>query len=327
VVRRPSPLPPPASTAPRHEDPQPEDGQESDAAVLPLAGAGTDATARARRDKTGPRGASDPFDAGSPPTAEAAGQPVGVLAVWRAARARRRALRAEVRRFTVRQRRRRALWISIIGAVLVVAGVTAAIAYSPLFAVERIRVIGAVQLDAATVEQALAPQLGTPLPLVDEAAIQATLSDFPFVQSYTLEARPPHDLVVRVVERTPIGAIDSGSGYSVVDAAGVVLAASTEPPAGEPLLDVRGGLEGEAFAAVGQVMRALPPSVGEQVTGVAATSAFDVTLTLSSSARVVWGSAERSAYKAVVLERIFAVRPPDTVTEYDVSSPDAAVIR
>lgn len=258
---------------------------------------------------------------------EHAPTPVGLLAVWRASRARRKALRAEVRRFTVRQRRRRALWVSALGAVVVVAGVTAAVAYSPLFAVERIRVIGAVQLDAAGVEAALASQLGTPLPLVDDAAVQDTLSDFPFVQSYTLEARPPHELVVRIVERTPIGAIESAAGYSVVDAAGVVLSAAAEAPPGEPILDVRGGVDGDAFAAVGRVMRALPPSIADQVTGVSATSAFDVTLTLTSSARVVWGSAEQSAYKARVLEAVMLARPADTVTEYDVSSPDAAVIR
>ncbi|WP_240638448.1 FtsQ-type POTRA domain-containing protein [Microbacterium sp. ABRD28] len=295
------------------------DEQDGSGVILPLRDAG--GSSDAVSDDLRAEGAGQPEQPAQPE------RPVGLLAVWRASRARRKALRAEVRRFTVRQRRRRALWVSAIGAILVVAGVTAAVAYSPLFAVERVRVVGAVQLDAGGVEAALASQLGTPLPLVDEAAIQDTLSDFPFVQSYTLEARPPHELVVRIVERTPIGAIASASGYSVVDAAGVVLAASTEPPAGEPVLDVRGGVDGDAFAAVGRVMRALPASIGDQVTAVSATSAFDVTLTLTSSSRVVWGSAEESAMKARVLETVMAARPADTVTEYDVSSPDAVVIR
>ncbi|MEI3866464.1 FtsQ-type POTRA domain-containing protein [Microbacterium sp. CCNWLW134] len=348
MVRRPSPLPPPAAPARRGSAATADDtvdGDEGSGVILPLPTAvGSAPGSRGRA-----RGRSGGQDAGEGPGSEPDGaargasgagpdappaddiepveQPVGLLAVWRASRARRKALRAEVRRFTVRQRRRRALWVSAIGAILVVAGVTAAVAYSPLFAVERVRVVGAVQLDAGGVEAALASQLGTPLPLVDEAAIQDTLSDFPFVQSYTLEARPPHELVVRIVERTPIGAIASASGYSVVDAAGVVLAASTEPPAGEPVLDVRGGVDGDAFAAVGRVMRALPASIGDQVTAVSATSAFDVTLTLTSSSRVVWGSAEESAMKARVLETVMAARPADTVTEYDVSSPDAVVIR
>ncbi|WP_322409309.1 FtsQ-type POTRA domain-containing protein [Microbacterium invictum] len=320
-MRRPSPLPPPAApprrtAAVEQAGVDARDEQDGSGVVLPLRDAGG-----------GPGTVSDDLSAEGAEQPARPEPPVGLLAVWRASRARRKALRAEVRRFTVRQRRRRALWVSAIGAVLVVAGVTAAVAYSPLFAVERVRVVGTAQLDAGTVEAALASQLGTPLPLVDDAAIQDTLSDFPFVQSYTLEARPPHELVVRIVERTPIGAIAAASGYSVVDAAGVVLAASTEPPAAEPILDVRGGVDGDAFAAVGRVMRALPASIGDQVTAVSATSAFDVTLTLTSSARVVWGSAEESALKARVLERIMAARPADTVTKYDVSSPDAAVIR
>ena len=40
-------------------------------------------------------------------------------------------------------------------------------AYSPLFAVENIRIVGAEQLDTAAVEAALADQVGTPLPRVD----------------------------------------------------------------------------------------------------------------------------------------------------------------
>jgi hypothetical protein len=32
---------------------------------------------------------------------------------------------------------------------------------------------------------------------------------FPLVESYALEARPPHELVVRIVERTPIGSIQT----------------------------------------------------------------------------------------------------------------------
>jgi cell division protein FtsQ len=64
------------------------------------------------------------------------------------------------------------------------------------------------------------------------------------------------------------------------------------------------------------------------VTEVEASSAFDVTLTLGgSNARVVWGSAEDSAMKALVLERAMTARPPAGVSLYDVSSPSAVVIR
>ncbi|MFT3798785.1 FtsQ-type POTRA domain-containing protein [Microbacterium sp.] len=253
---------------------------------------------------------------------------VGVREVWAAARARRRALRAEVRRFTVRQRRRRMLWIGTgVALVLLVLGTLGA-AYSPLFAVEQVRVVGTSTLDAAAVEAALSDQLGRPLPLVDSSEVKAALVQFPLVESYTLEARPPHELVVRIVERTPIGAVASAAGYTLVDAAGVALSTTPDPPAGFPVIDATGGIGSAAFDAIGTVFRALPADIRTQVTAMSATTANDVTLTLGGTGtEVVWGNADRSAYKAVVLAAAMAARPPEQVYTYDVSSPDAVVIR
>jgi cell division protein FtsQ len=200
-------------------------------------------------------------------------------------------------------------------------------AYSPLFAVETIDVEGASQLDADAVEAALADQLGTPMPLVDESAVKAALVTFPLVESYTLEARPPHVLVVRIVERTPVGLIKTAAGYTLVDAAGVVLSTTPAPLAGSPLLTIKGGTGSRAFTAVGQVMRSLPQAIRAQVTAVAASTPDDVTLTLGgTNTEVVWGSAEDSALKAVVLQSTMTARPPASVSVYDVSSPRAVVV-
>lgn len=253
---------------------------------------------------------------------------VGIREVWSAARSRRKALRAEVRRFTARQRHRRLAWAGGAASLVVLVLVTLGAAYSPLFAVEQIRVVGADGLDAGAVEQALSDQLGTPLPLVDESAVKAALVAFPLVESYSLEAHPPHELVVRIVERTPIGLVQTRAGYTLVDAAGVALSTTETPAPGRPLLTVTGGTASPAFTAVGQVMRSLPDAIAAQVTAVAASTPDDVTLTLGgSNAQVVWGSAEDSAMKAIALEKIMAGRPPATVSMYDVSSPSAIVVR
>ena len=254
--------------------------------------------------------------------------PVRLRDVWRAARARRRALRAEVRRFTVRQRRRRMLWIGIAASLVLVTVATVGAAYSPLFAVQEVQVVGTQQLAAADVADALSGQIGTPLAAIDESAVKSALVRFPLVESYTLEARPPHDLVVRIVERTPVGVLSSAAGYTLVDAAGVALSTTPDAPAGYPLLDVTGGVGSSAFEAAGRVMRTLPADLRAQVTAVSASTPDDVTLTLgAANARIVWGSAEDSATKALVLQRMMAARPADTVSEYDVSSPQAAVVR
>ncbi len=193
---------------------------------------------------------------------------------------------------------------------------------------ERVQVVGTAGLDAGAVEAALSDQLGVPLPLVDSSAVKAALVQFPLVESYTLEARPPHDLVVRIVERTPIGSLASAAGYTLVDAAGVALSTTPTPPAGHPVIEVTGGVGSPAFAAVGTVFRALPDSIRAQVTAMTATTANDVTLTLGGpGTSVVWGNADDSELKAVVLEAAMAARPPDGVYAYDVSSPGALVVR
>jgi cell division protein FtsQ len=248
--------------------------------------------------------------------------------VWRASRARRKALRSEVRRFTVRARRRRAVWIGVAASLLLLVLGSLGAAYSPLFAVENIRVVGAEQLDTAAVEAALSDQVGTPLPRVDASAVKAALLAFPLIETYTLEANPPHDLVLRVVERTPIGAVASAAGFTVVDAAGVALSTTATAPAGQPLITAKGGVRSDAFDAVGLVMRSLPETIRPQVTAVAATSPDDVVLTLGgTNTQIVWGSAEQSAEKAITLEKLMIARPPADVTAYDVSSPTAVVVR
>ncbi|GAA3901263.1 FtsQ-type POTRA domain-containing protein [Microbacterium invictum] len=276
-----------------------------------------------------PAGTDPDRDGGTVPGRGADGEPgqIGVREVWAAARARRRALRAEVRRFTARQRRRRRIWLTAGIAVAALVLGTLGAAYSPLFAVERVRVVGASTLDGAAVEEALAGQVGTPLPLVDSSEVKAALVAFPLVESYTLEARPPHELVVRVVERTPIGAIESPAGYTLVDAAGVALSTTPEPPEGHPLLDVRGGVDSRAFAAVGTVFRSLPDDIRAQITELSATTASDVSFVLGETdTTVVWGTADQSAQKAIVLETAMAQLPPDGVDTYDVSSPGALVV-
>lgn len=220
------------------------------------------------------------------------------------------------------------IWLGTIAAVVLVAVGSIAAAYSPLFAVEKITISGAEQLDPDAVAQAVSSQLGTPLPLVDESAIKAALIGFPLVESYTVEARPPHELVVRVVERTPIGVIESAAGFTLVDAAGVALSTTQTPAAGRPILRIAGGTGSQAFDAVGLVLRSLPEAVMLQVTEASASTPNDVAIVLGgTNTRIVWGSAENSAKKAISLAAAMQSRPPDTVSLYDVSSPAAVVIQ
>lgn len=254
-----------------------------------------------------------------------AGRSVRSSEVWRAARARRKALRAEIRRFTQRSRRRRIILWGSVGAVVALVLGSVVAAYSPLFAVREVTVAGAKSLDPQAVEQALQGQIGSPLALVDASAVKSALTEFPMIETYALEARPPHELLVRIVERTPIGVIRSDAGYSLVDAAGVVLATTPEQPEGRPRLDISGGIDSPAFRSAGLVMRSLPADFRDGVAEVRATSADDVTLKLNDGKTIVWGSEEDSVRKAAVLVRLIATSPESTT--FDVSSPTVPVVR
>lgn len=351
-MRRPSPLP---ATPPERR--QPAAAREHRAVAAPSQGArdeaeavGSDATETTPLEDLGPAASgrlapvirfaqpADPTaasgaasvgsssDAPAGPGVDTSDRPVGVRDVWAAARARRRALRREVRRFTVRQRRRRYAWIAAAGAVLLVGVGAVGAAYSPLFAVEEITVVGTDRLDADAVEASLAAQRGTPLALVDSSAVKAALVGFPLVETYTIEARPPHELVVRIVERMPVGVVSTRAGFALVDAAGVVLATAAEAPEGYPVIDAAGGPGSRTFRAVGSVYRSLPADLRPQVTKITATTPEDVTLTIDG-AKIVWGNADDAVEKARNLTAAMVERPPADVDEYDVSSPGAVVVR
>ncbi|WP_254431454.1 FtsQ-type POTRA domain-containing protein [Agromyces sp. Marseille-P2726] len=242
-----------------------------------------------------------------------------------AARERRRYERQEVRRFTKRSRRRRITWAVVAGSIVALVATIAIGAYSPLMALREVRVEGAQRIPAAEVQQAFAGIVGTPLPLIDGAEVYSALSKFPLIETYATETIPPGTLVVRIVERTPVGVIETDSGLELVDAAGVVIDRPTEVPEGQPLIETEGGVADEGFRAVAAVVRSLPAEVRAQVVGATADTADDVELDLAAGARVVWGSAEDSELKADVLASLMLAAPPDTVSRYDVSAPTSPV--
>lgn len=241
-----------------------------------------------------------------------------------ATKARRAYERAEVRRFTRHLRRRRAAWLTGLGAVLALAIFVAVGTFSPLMALTTIQVEGTNRLLATDVSAALGDQIGTPLPLVDLGEVKSDLSQFSLIQSFSTESRPPNTLVVRIVERTPIGAIAGTNGFDLVDAAGVVIQTTPERPEGFPVIEAAGT---EGLAAAGSVVQALPAEIRPQVDVVRAASTDDVSLGLVGGASVAWGSAEESALKALVLSKLMAAAPPGTVSVYDVSSPASPVVR
>lgn len=234
-----------------------------------------------------------------------------------------------MRRFTRRTRRRRLLVTTAVAAVAAMLLGVAVVTLSPLMALQTVTVVGTQRLDAAEVAAVLDDQLGTPLALLDEGAMRDALSTFPLIRSYTTEVVPPHTLVLRIVERVPLAAIDRGGSVELVDAAGVVVERSGERPAGIPLIAPESAdVESLAFESVTAVLSALPADLRGQVDVISATTRDDVTFSMTDAGhRVVWGSAERSAFKARVLAAAMATTNQASAWEYDVSAPETLVVR
>lgn len=245
-------------------------------------------------------------------------------ALREARRERRRVERDEVRRFTLRTRRRRVAWLVAGGTLLVLVLGVVGVGMSPALDLRTIRIVGTESVSAKAVEHSLSGHKGTPLMLLNTSEISQQLAQFPRIRSYSLEVMPPHTLVVHIVERNPVGVIQQQGVFTLVDAANVALSSSKTRPAEYPLITVSGITPGSAlspgFSAAVSVLDALPTTVRSQVDTITATTKDNVTLTLrGSGATVVWGDSGQSDLKAAVLADLLASQPGKKI--YDVSSP------
>ncbi|MBH0108695.1 FtsQ-type POTRA domain-containing protein [Salinibacterium sp. NG22] len=247
----------------------------------------------------------------------------------RAARARKRAEKAELRRFTRRARTRKFVWLSVSGLVAVLLALIAVAVFSPILALRTVVVDGTNRIDPAEVQAAVETQQGTPLALLDFDAINEELSVFPLIRSYVTEIVPPDTLLVHIVEREPIGSVKINGVFTLLDPAGITIQESAERIPGVPLIDIGGAdVSSSAFTAATEVLLSLPTELRARVESVSATTKDDVSFVLTGvGQRVVWGSASDSDEKAALLEALISTRSSDEAGEFDVSAPSNGIFR
>ncbi|MCU1410349.1 MAG: Cell division protein FtsQ, partial [Rhodoglobus sp.] len=247
----------------------------------------------------------------------------------RAARERRKFERAEVKRFTRRARNRRIAIAAVGGIILTLALLVVTAVYSPILALRTITVDGTSRIDPTEIVAAADAQLGTPLALLDYDRITTELSAFPLIRSYVTEIVPPDRLIIHVTERQPVGSLPSSAGFDLVDPAGIVVQQSAERLPGVPLMDLAGAdTSSPAFAAVVEVLLALPPELLAQVDSIKAKTKDDVTFVLTGVGQAVhWGSADQSDKKAALLAGLISVTDSAAPGTFDVSAPGNGVFR
>ncbi|WP_457966739.1 cell division protein FtsQ/DivIB [Arthrobacter sp. D1-29] len=212
-----------------------------------------------------------------------------------------------------------------------VAGLLAAAIFSPVLAVGTITVSGTKILTDDQVKSALEPLRGKPLPQISDEEVGRLLEPLVQVKSVSSEARPPSELVVKVLERAPVALVKQGEQYQLVDVEGVQLAATDDPSSVSlPVIDGGAGAIGkDLFQATAAVLGALPPDVLAKLSNASAQSVDAVELKLVDGQTIVWGNAGERELKAKVLEALLKAPadPKNPVRVYDVSVPRHPVTR
>jgi cell division protein FtsQ len=203
-----------------------------------------------------------------------------------------------------------------------VAGLVWLVEFSPVLALQTLRVDGGNGALDRQVRRSLDLAPGTPLARIDVTAAAARVADrVPTVRTVTVHRRWPSTVTVKVSPRVAVLAMPAGSGWALLDEQAVVVAHRDSAPAGLPVLTDAG--DPAAVAGAAAVIAVLPKSLHAKVASITAKTADSITLHTPTGVTVVWGSPEQSARKARVLAALISHR----ARVYDVSSPDLPTTR
>lgn len=229
-----------------------------------------------------------------------------------------------------RSHRLRNALLAVVAVVLVLGGVVAYVVFSPALALRAVVVEGNALVTTAEVDAALAPLMGTSLTRISPEKVRGLLADKAPIEDVDIAAEPPSTLVVTVRERVPVAVLQNGAEFVLIDSEGRQLTSVAQrDDVRLPLID--GGtnaVNSEVFSSITAVLAELPASVLSRLNNASAGSVDSIRLSLSGDRKIFWGSAERSAEKADVLEALLAIPETDPpVKEFDVSTPDRPVTR
>ena len=238
-------------------------------------------------------------------------------------------LSPEARRFTAYSRRRKITIYTLAASFGSLTLLVAATLVTPIMAIQTIQVEGIKLLKEDSVVNALKSQIGKPLPLVSAGNVAESLKPFSLIESFSLVSLPPNTLLVRVSERQPIGVVQVSSTKYLYDPAGVRISIAKGNEALPAILIANEPEKSKEFQAAIEVLMALPANLLSKVSEINAKSKDDVVLSLRgfSGQKIIWGDGSDSVLKSKVLEALIANQKSTDRVTYDVSSPNAPVVR
>ncbi|MGC0414851.1 cell division protein FtsQ/DivIB [Embleya sp. AB8] len=217
----------------------------------------------------------------------------------------------------------RPLLVLVVLAVLAGAG-WGIVYHSSLLDARKVAVGGTKVLPREQVAQVAAVPVGDPLAGIDLDAIRARVAAIPRVASVRVERDWPHTVRISVRERVTALVVPDAGRYAEIDKDGVRFGTVDAAPPGVPIVKVDANTVGrDTLRGVVQVVTALPPPIAQRVRDITARTRDDIALVLDKGETVVWGGADASDRKALVLA-VLLQRPAKF---YDISAPDAPVTR
>ncbi len=221
-----------------------------------------------------------------------------------------------------------ALWTRVFAVFspIVLIILVAATFFTPLLAIQNIEVTGTERMKSETIVKALAELEGRPLTTISEGEVEKLLADFALVETFALQAQPPHTLVVKIREREPILVLVQQGKNFLYDAAGVRI----DQASGKiklPFLKLTGDPKNNPrFKAAVELLLSLPVKTYNQVFSVEVSEQLTSQLTLKkSNITVIWGDNKEALFKNEVLQSLLKTGLKDSVV-VDVSSPNAPVV-
>lgn len=230
----------------------------------------------------------------------------------------------------VSSRRAKRIIASIsIGSIAILLAIVAGATFSPALAIKEIYVTGTERIKPELISKALQGHIGTPLPLLDEKAVATSLASFALIESFSATAVPPNGLQVKISERQAISVVAIKGERWLYDPAGVKVAQAN---GSEELPEIQISEEprnSQRYRNAIEVLMALPEDLLHQVEFIEARSKDDVQMSLRTSRdqRIIWGDSSDSVLKSKVLQALMANHRKTQSVTFDVSSPNAPVVR
>lgn len=229
---------------------------------------------------------------------------------------------------STRRARRLVASLSMVSVTILLA-IVAVATFSPALAIKEIYVTGTDRIKPELISKALQSHIGTPLPLLDEQEVAQSLSSFALIESFSATAVPPNGLQVKISERQAISIVNLKGERWLFDPAGVRVAQASASDTLPEILISEDPRNSQRYRNAIDVLMALPEELLDQVEFIEARSKDDVQMSLRSSRdqRIIWGDSSDSVLKSKVLKALMLNHRKTQSVTFDVSSPNAPVVR